>query len=603
MEVLLVEDDRLDVEMVTQILKRDDRTSYRLTHVETLAQCLDRLESDRFDIVLVDLNLPDATGGDVVNRISLAYSHVPVVILSGNADQDFATRAIRAGAQDFIVKGAQSAMELPRAMAYAVERKATEMRLKHLASYDPLTKLANRQEFCTQLEKACARADRHGTMVALMVLDLDHFKLINDIHGHQAGDDLLCSVADTLRRGIRAGDTAARLGGDEFAVILEDIPNPQSVMRWSRKMIRNLNQPVTIGDTSHPVSASLGGALYPVNGRTVDELMRSADMAMYDVKRTGRGDVALYDKAMDERRQRHFELESELPAAIANDQLVAYFQPIVALADGVLVGMEALCRWHRADGETIEPTEFLPMARRLGLMPDVGLFMLETVTRQVAHWREHGGPNVPVSINADAQEISSPAYANRIINHLKTKKLPPSVLKIEITETTLIEPSSACLDNLDRLRQSGVRIELDNFGAGHATFNYLRQFPLDALKLDRSLITGLDRDEQCVTIVKAMISLGIDLGLDIVADGIENAAQWTILRDIGCAVGQGYQAGRPMRAALIAQWRAPVPQAPTSDTVERTDAAAHATGTARVPRLASVSRISAGRDRHSDASR
>lgn len=603
MDVLLVEDDRLDAEMVTQILKRDSRTHYRLTHVETLEQCLDRLECEHFDIVLIGLNLPDAAGDDAVNRISLAYNEVPAVILSGNADPEFAIRAIRAGAQDFIVKGAESAMELPRAMAYAVERKTTEMRLKQLASYDPLTKLANRQEFCTQLEKACARADRHDTMVALMVLDLDHFKMINDTHGHQAGDDLLCSVADTLRSGSRAGDTAARLGGDEFAVILEDIPNPQSVMRWSRKMIDNLNKPVTIGDTSHPVSASIGGALYPLNGRTVDELIRSADMAMYDVKRSGRGNVALYDDAMDQRRQRHFELESDLPSAIANQQLAAYFQPKVSLGDGALVGIEALCRWHRPNGETIEPAEFLPMARRLGLMPDVGMFMLDAVTQTILQWRRDGGPNVPVSINADAQEISSPVYASRVINQLKTRQLQPEALTIEITETTLIEPSAACLDNLNLLRRSGVRIELDNFGAGHATFNYLRQFPLDALKLDRTLVSGLGKDPQCVTIVSAMIALGRDLGLDIIADGIESAEQWHALREIGCEVGQGFQAGRPMRAELIAQWRAQVPKAQDRTGVGPADESANSSKDIRVPALASVSTLPTRRDTHQSRSR
>ncbi|MEO1576566.1 MAG: diguanylate cyclase, partial [Pseudomonadota bacterium] len=433
-----------------------------ITRVDTLSGALDCLEAKYFDVVLVDLSLPDATGDEAAKVISTSHSGIPVIVLSNNADPEFATTVIRAGAQDYIVKG-DSASELPRSMSYAVERKATEMRLKHLASYDPLTQLANRQEFCTQLEKACARADRHGTMVALMMIDLDHFKILNDTHGHQAGDELLCSIANKLRQGIRAGDTAARLGGDEFAVILEDIPHEKSVTRWTRQFVNALREPVTVGDTPYTVSASIGGALYPENGRTVDELLRCADMAMYDVKRRGRGNHAMYDERMHERRERHYDLETALRPAIAHGELVPYYQPKISLADGTLVGLEALCRWERSNGEVVEPTEFLPIARRLGLMSEVGGVMLRAVLKQIHEWRDNGGPTVPVSINADAQEISAPAFATRFINQLKADDIPPRAVTVEITETTLVEPSKACLENLDMLRRSGVRVELDDF--------------------------------------------------------------------------------------------------------------------------------------------
>ncbi|MEM6640862.1 MAG: EAL domain-containing protein [Pseudomonadota bacterium] len=554
MDVLLVEDDVLDVEMVEVILSRDPSGPHRITRVDTLSSALDHLEAQHFDVVLVDLSLPDATGDEAASAITANHTGVPVIVLSGNADQQFATAVIGAGAQDYIVKG-DSARELPRAMAYATERKAAEMRLKHLASYDQLTQLANRQEFCTQLEKACARADRHDTMVALMMIDLDHFKILNDTHGHHAGDELLKSVADKLRDGIRAGDTAARLGGDEFAVILEDIPHDKSVMRWTRQFVNALREPVTVGDTPYSISASIGGALYPAHGRTVDELLRCADMAMYDVKRRGRGNHALYDQRMHERRERHYDLETALRPAIAREELVPYFQPKISLADGSLVGMEALCRWERADGEVVEPCEFLPIARRAGLMNEVGGLMLRAVCRQIREWRDNDGPVVPVSINADAQEIGAPTFATRVINHLKRAKLSPRLLTVEITETTLVEPSQACLENLDMLRRSGVRIELDDFGAGHATFNYLRQFPLDALKLDRSLISGLNNEPQCETIVRAMISLGDELGLDVVAEGIETPAQLHTLRQIGCRAGQGKFISKPIPAHQLSQWQ------------------------------------------------
>ena len=553
MRVLLVEDDSLDAEMVNVIMHRDPNGPHHITQAETLAEALDHLEANHFDIVLVDLSLPDATGDEAAKVITASYSSLPVLVLSGNSDPDFATAVIRAGAQDFIVKG-DSARELPRAMSYAVERKATETRLKQMASYDPLTNLANRQEFCTQLDKACARADRHGTKVALMMFDLDHFKLINDTHGHHAGDDLLKNVASKLRSGIRAGDTAARLGGDEFAVILEDIPHEKSVNRWTQQMLTSFRQPVTIGNIRHPITASVGGALYPDHGRTVDELLHCADMAMYDVKRNGRGNLALYTSDMNERRERHYELESNLRNAIAQGELIPYFQPKISLVDGSVVGLEALCRWQRPNGELVEPREFLPIARRVGLMSEVGAAMLGAVTDQLKIWKDEGKSNLPVSINADAQEIGSPAFATRFIHKLKEAGVPPRMISVEITETTLVEPSKVCLENLDLLRNAGVRVELDDFGAGHATFNYLRQFPLDSLKLDRSLVTGVADDPQCEIIVRAMIKLCSQLGLDVVAEGIESPAQLHALRKIGCLAGQGFFISRPMPASQLPQW-------------------------------------------------
>lgn len=554
MRVLLVEDDSLDAEMVNVILHRDPSGPHHITQVETLGGALDLLEADHFDIVLVDLNLPDAAGDEAARVITASHSSIPVLVLSGNSDPDFAAAVIRAGAQDFIVKG-DSARELPRAMSYAVERKASETRLKQMASYDPLTSLANRQEFCTQLDKACARADRHGTKVALMMFDLDHFKLINDTHGHHAGDDLLKNVANKLRSGIRAGDTAARLGGDEFAVILEDIPHERSVHRWTQQVLTSFRQPVTIGNTRHPITASVGGALYPDHGRTLDELLHCADMAMYDVKRNGRGNVSLYNADMNERRERHYELESNLRNAISHGELTPYFQPKISLVDGSVVGMEALCRWQRPDGELVEPREFLPIARRVGLMPEVGAAMLGAVTEQMLSWQKEGRLTVPVSINADAQEIGSPTFATHFISKLKEAGVSPRMVSVEITETTLVEPSKACLENLDLLRNAGVRVELDDFGAGHATFNYLRQFPLDSLKLDRSLVTGIADDPQCEIIVRAMIKLCSQLGLDVVAEGIESPAQLHALRTIGCLAGQGFFISRPMPAAQLPEWQ------------------------------------------------
>ncbi|MEO0996873.1 MAG: EAL domain-containing protein [Pseudomonadota bacterium] len=550
MDVLLLEDDRLDAEMVDIVLRRGRQTSVRIVHVTTLDEALSELEQNRFDAALVDLNLPDAVGAEAVERIVLARHRLPVVVLSGNGDEEFAISLIRAGAQDFVVKGSDELGGLYRTVRYAIERKAAELRLRHLASYDTLTKLANRQELYHQLEKACAHADRHGDMAVLLLFDLDRFKLVNDIHGHHAGDDVLRMFAKRLRENIRKGDTAARLGGDEFAVVLEGIPSLEKAMEWARRALAAINEPLAVKGVSFPVSASIGGAVYPTHGADVDALVRSADIAMYKVKRTGRNGVAFYDEHMDRRLVRQQELESEVRAALENGQIQPFLQPKVDIATRRVIGFEALCRWVRADGEVIAPGEFLPIIRACGLIQQLG----ETMRRQVLDYLSKQTEPLPVSINVDALELASKGFARAFIRDVQCAGVSGSAVSIEITETALLESDAETGRNLAAFRDHGIALELDDFGAGHSSLNYLRHFRVDALKVDRALVIGLGDDEQSRVILRAVIQLARELGLKITAEGIETAVQLHTLANMCCETGQGYLFARPMPLASVGEW-------------------------------------------------
>ena len=445
-------------------------------------------------------------------------------------------------------------MPCPRTLRFCAERKATEQRLQHMASYDGLTGLANRQEIYTQLRKACAHSERQGDMVALILIDLDRFKEANDTYGHQVGDALLRTVGKRLRALTREGDTAGRLGGDEFAVVLEGISHADAAHVWSERALAKLNEPVVIGDLVFPLRASMGGAMYPTHGADVDVLFNRADNAMYWIKANGRNGVAFYDETMGRKESRHSALASELADALEGGAITAAFQPKVSLVTGEIVGFEALCRWQRTDGDAVSPAEFLPIARRMQLMPALGRRMRGLAMRAIEHWRDKTGRLIPVSVNMDPQEVQSAEHVEDLIRDVRAWHLEPQLLRLEVTENAVIENISVAAANLSRIAEVGMGIEMDDFGAGHSSLNYLTQFPIDTLKLDRSLIEKLGSDTQQNVIVKTLITLGQNLGVNVVAEGLETRIQLRALMRMGCKVGQGFLLGRPMPLEETLHW-------------------------------------------------
>ena len=555
MNILLLEDDELDARLVGKALSgRDDAPACSVVHVRSLAVALARLGRDEFDAVVVDLNLPDAHGSDTVDKILQLKPQTPIVILSGNDDEQFALDLIRKGAQDFLVKGKDGLGSLGRTLRFCVERKETERRLQHLASYDALTGLANRQEVYTQLRRACAHAERQGDMVALLLIDLDRFKYANDIHGHQVGDTILKTVGNRLQALTREGDTAGRLGGDEFAVILEGLAYAHSAHRWAERALKKINEPIEVDELVFPLKASIGGAIFPSHGDDVDAIMRCADQAMYSVKKAGRNNVAFFQPNMGHRDSRRNELSVELPSALELGALTAAFQPKVSLQTGQVVGFEALDRWIRAADDIVTPAEFLPLARQQRLMPALGRRMRFLALEASARWRSQTGQVIPISVNVDAQELQSASFAADLARDLAEHSVDPQNLRLEVSERAFIEDESASARNLLELAGLGVGIELDDFGAGHTSLTYLGRFPINTLKLDRKLIDKLGVDEQQAVIAQSLIDMGKNLGIEVIAEGIETRIQLRMLMRMGCPVGQGFLLGRPMMLDQACKW-------------------------------------------------
>ncbi|MEM7083008.1 MAG: EAL domain-containing protein [Pseudomonadota bacterium] len=554
MEVLLVDDDSRYAELVERALSRHKHLPINITRVTTLAAALARLGCERFDVILMDLNLPDTKGIESIEGITLSHNRIPAIVMSDDSDEHLAIKVIQAGAQDFLMKGPEGLASLHRTICYAIERKSAEFRLRQLASYDSLTNLANRQELYFQLEKACAHADRHGDMVALFLFDLDRFKQVNDRHGHHAGDAVLRAFARQLQKSIRTGDTAARLGGDEFAVVLEGIPNAASAIAWSEKILKRLDKPFLFDGHEFSLSASIGGAFYPAHGGDVKTLMHSADLAMYKAKKGGRRAVEFYDEQLEQSVIRNRKLEESMKQALDNNEFQPFFQPKVCLKTFDVVGYELFCRWVKPCGDVVMPSEFLPIAQKLRLMSKIGDQMRYGLIRAVKHWEIDLDRALPVSINVCAEELTKEDYWSRVVTDLHLANIDTSLLRIEVAETLLLEKTPTTLRNINKLRAHGIRVDLNGFGAGHASLYYLKKFSIDGLKLDHSLVRSLGEDKDGQVISRTIVSLANELGLNVIAKGIETAHQLRLLADMGCATGQGYLIGRPMPFDAICDW-------------------------------------------------
>jgi len=440
-------------------------------------------------------------------------------------------------------------------LADAIERLRVEDDMRHQALHDPLTNLPNRTLLADRLTHALRRAMRGGC-VAVLFLDLDQFKLINDSRGHRAGDELLRAVAARLSTVMRAGDTVARFGGDEFCVVCEDIHDAVDAMRVAERIIAALERSYTLSSGEHFATASMGIALADGPGRPAEDLIREADAAMYRAKAQGHGRFALFDEIMRGDATERLLLDHDLRHALeVEDELVAHYQPIVGLPDGEIVAMEALVRWHHPVRGLVAPGEFIAIAEESGAIHALGARMLEHACSQAAHWREHLGDRpFRVSVNLSPRQISEPRLAEGVAGVLARTGLPATALALELTESALMEESELVAENLRGLKALGVGIVLDDFGTGYSSLAYLRRFPIDAIKIDRRFIAGLGRNTDDTTIVEAIVRMAAGLRIDVVAEGVETREQAAILDAMGCPHGQGYlwsRAVAPAQASML----------------------------------------------------
>ncbi|CAM3320230.1 EAL domain-containing protein [Halomonas lysinitropha] len=428
------------------------------------------------------------------------------------------------------------------------ERKRNEAQLAYLAQHDALTGLPNRLLLTDRLNLAIAQAERDGTSLALMFLDLDRFKQVNDLMGHELGDQVLHQAAQRLKACVRASDTLSRQGGDEFLIVLPNIGSPETAVPVARKLLDTLITPFSLGDREMVLSGSIGIACYPEDGTDADSLLRNADAAMYVAKDLGRNRYQFYSPAMNERIRERLMLEIDLRRAIERGQLFLNYQPQFAFTNRLVIGLEALARWQHPTLGLIPPDQFIPMAENSGLIVPIGAWVLETACQQQAAWIAEGLIDGPMAVNVSMHQFRQPDFIERVTDALSRSGLSACHLELEVTESVFMQDLDRVMQTLEALRSLGVRLSIDDFGTGYSSLSHLKKLPIYRLKIDQSFIQGLPLDQENAAIAGAIISMGKRLGFEVLAEGVETQEQARYLHSLECDAGQGYLFARPMAA-------------------------------------------------------
>jgi diguanylate cyclase (GGDEF)-like protein len=432
------------------------------------------------------------------------------------------------------------------------ERVRLEQELAHQAFHDSLTGLANQALFRDRVTQALNRASHRQTRLAVLFVDLDDFKTVNDSLGHTAGDALLVAVAGRLRDCLRATDTAARLGGDEFALLVEEVRSEADVTKLAERLIGTLNEPFTIAGREIVVGASVGIAFDDTHV-TTGQLLRNADIAMYTAKGGGKRRYEIFETEMHIAAVDRLEIEADLRRALDQRDLTLQYQPIVAVGSGQVVGVEALVRWRHRERGVLPPSAFIPIAEETGLICELGRQVLVEACTQASRWQglRPQDPPLTVSVNLSPRQLQADDLVSHIIEALVVSGLDPSTLVLEITEGAMMHDTEAIIGRLDALKALGVKLAVDDFGTGYSSLSYLQRLPIDILKIDRTFIAMIEADDNKSALVQAIVSLARTLGLVPVAEGVETATQAEMLRRIGCDLAQGYHLARPMDADAV----------------------------------------------------
>jgi len=433
-----------------------------------------------------------------------------------------------------------------------IARKQAEAHLQFFASHDPLTGLFNRGMFNRRLQQALAQAQRFERTLAILFIDLDGFKLVNDTLGHNAGDALLAEIAARLRATLREGDVMARMGGDEFVVLIEEFGEPVQVGEVAKKVLDTVSRPYLLQGQESRVTASIGISTFPDDGKDAQTLLGNADMAMYRAKEQGKNAFRFFAPHMNVHVTERLSLESNLRRAIERDELVLLYQPKVAIRDGQVTGVEALVRWHHPTQGVINPGEFIPVAEDTGLVPAIGQWVLREACRQLAAWREQGLPLLRVAVNLSHRQFTQDSLIQVVREALHIASVDPSRLELELTEAMVMRNPERAEKVLVQLKELGVRLVVDDFGTGLSSLKFLNRLPLDAVKIDRSLILDLPGNRDAVALTRGVVAMAHSLNLRVIAESVETSEQWEFLRELGCEEMQGNYFSAPVPADIVA---------------------------------------------------
>lgn len=524
-----------------------------------------------FSVVFLDMRMPPGRDGAwAAAQIRQLDAQVDIVIATAYSDVDPREITARVPPEDklFYLQKPFHPHEV-RQLALALGRKwEAESRVRQLAYYDSLTGLPNRVLFLDRLGQTLELARRHNRVVALLFLDLDNFKRINDTLGHGIGDELLKTMAERLTQCLRTSDaisraapegTAARLGGDEFTVLLSEINHPEEAAVVARRILEALGQPMRLATHEVIVTPSIGIALFPQDGNDVESLLKSADLAMYFAKRIGPSLFQYYEEVMNTTALRRLTLENQLRQALNRDEFALHYQPQVNLLTGEISGMEALLRWESRDLGSVPPIEFIPIAEESGLIVPIGEWILRTACQQAKYWRDRGVSLPRIAVNVSALQFVDHTFLSTIQRVLTETGLEPGVLELEITESLLMKDAYGAAETLCALKKLGVQVAIDDFGTGYSSLSRLKELPIDCLKIDRTFVQGLLADANDRAIASAVIAMADSMNLRVIAEGVEQSSEADFLRARHCGEMQGYLISRPLPVdqvePFLAQYR------------------------------------------------
>ncbi len=558
--ILIIDDD----EQIRRLLKDLLSPDHDCTTVESAEGALAIMKSVNFNLVISDINMGEVSGLDLVPRILAQAPDTVVVMISGQQAIDFAIDAMRAGAFDYITKPldirhVETAVK--RALAHhslLVQKRRYENHLEelvrertaeieHLAYHDSLTGLPNRLLFADRCAQALALAQRHQSLVAVMLVSLDRFKKITESLGHAAGDVVLAEAASRLQCCLAQGDTVARFEGDEFALLLTNFSETAELAEITRAISEVFKVPFNLGDQQVYVSTSTGISLFPFNGTDSSIIMRNAVAALYRAKKQGGNNYQFYAADMNSLALKRLEMETCMRRAIQNREFIVYYQPVINLASREVVGSEALVRWQHPELGLLPPGRFIGLAEDTGLIVDIGWYVMREACAQTRSWQELGFGRLRIAINISARHFQQRDFLQQLVEVMGETKLDPALLELELTETSIMENPESAAKLLEQIRNLGVTVAIDDFGTGYSSLSYLKRLPIDTVKLDRSFVMGATTDPDDAALVVAIITLAHNLRLKVIAEGVEADDQVAFLRFLRCDEAQGYLFGKPMR--------------------------------------------------------